>query len=693
MISNKTIRLRTTPGESKNIQVKIEQEFDTLDVLSLKITQEEAYRNFCSDYGVIVGRVIANDGFGVENAKISVFIPVSNEDLNDPKISTLYPFSTVVSKDTQGVRYNLLPKQGKTSYFYQRFPQGYNPNSDTGSNFNTINGGNFVGSWIQETTTYEDGTILWKRLVDYGYGPKTPTGTFPSKQEFLDNDTLLEIYEKYYKLTTKTNVSGDYMLFGVPVGNQTLHMDVDLSDAGQATLTVDDFLNAGFPQQLFDATNSQFLSSTNLDSLPQIESRNVSVEVVPFWGNLDQCEVGITRLDFNLNKTVTPSSILIFQAFTNIEGYIKRSGGLDSCNIGDTNGEEFSAIENMTPLDVSVKYQSVTSSNVETELSIKEFNFSDGKVFISLPMYSGKKITDEFGNTVDSPDGEKGIPTEGRYRIDYWGTNTHQKYLDGVDNNYNTAAHSTIATFRYDLISKKRSIYTVGNQNWGEECVGSCDKKWIAIRGHQNGGKLPYPINFTRADGKKNFGMGRVCYGSLYFPKFQVKSNGNDETEYYCNVLTVYGAGDGTQPYRGFVYLNTAINARNIMDITEILYLFKPFGGQINSTSSIHGLNYYSQVPILITNAATNSMTPAGVNLIDHSIPLRNDSLGINNPVLPKKLNTRQITSTLYPTQVLDTSSLLGPDYKISQVSWYFFYFGLDSSNNSLTNLKQKLGE
>ena len=90
MKTNRSIRLRTEPGSSKNITVKIEQEFDTIDFLSLKITQDEAYRNFCSDYGVIAGRVIANDGFGVENAKISVFIPLSNEDAEDTVISSLY---------------------------------------------------------------------------------------------------------------------------------------------------------------------------------------------------------------------------------------------------------------------------------------------------------------------------------------------------------------------------------------------------------------------------------------------------------------------------------------------------------------------------------------------------------------------------------------------------------------------------
>jgi hypothetical protein len=76
---SKTIRIRTTPnGSDKYIKVPIEQDFDFIEVLSLRISQEEAYRNFRADYGVIVGRVVINSGFGVPNAKVSVFIPIDD---------------------------------------------------------------------------------------------------------------------------------------------------------------------------------------------------------------------------------------------------------------------------------------------------------------------------------------------------------------------------------------------------------------------------------------------------------------------------------------------------------------------------------------------------------------------------------------------------------------------------------------
>ncbi len=80
-----TIRIRTTPNGGDNyLKLKLEQDFDFIEILSLKISQEDAYRKFCSDYGVIVGRVIINNGFGVPNAKVSVFIPIDDIDKEDP---------------------------------------------------------------------------------------------------------------------------------------------------------------------------------------------------------------------------------------------------------------------------------------------------------------------------------------------------------------------------------------------------------------------------------------------------------------------------------------------------------------------------------------------------------------------------------------------------------------------------------
>ena len=76
---SKSYRIRTTPGQENNgyiqVNVDLNQNYDQLEILSLKISQKDDYQNFCADYGVVAGRVIVNNGFGVPNVKVSVFVP------------------------------------------------------------------------------------------------------------------------------------------------------------------------------------------------------------------------------------------------------------------------------------------------------------------------------------------------------------------------------------------------------------------------------------------------------------------------------------------------------------------------------------------------------------------------------------------------------------------------------------------
>jgi hypothetical protein len=493
MKANKSIRLRTEPGSSKNIVVKIEQEFDTLDFLSLKITQEEAYRNFCSDYGVVAGRVIANDGFGVENAKISIFIPISDEDAENPLINNIYPYTTPLDTNSLGIRYNLLPSLGKNFDVTIKVPNGPNgqtiPPQNYYANNYTTNLGSYSGQWTLVSANFGVGRFsLWKRTV-IGNGPTVPVGTFPSKFEILDNDTLLEVYDKYYKYTTRTNESGDYMIFGVPIGTKTVHMDVDLSDTGAASLTVDDYVSLGYPPIAFDG--NKFKSSTNLDELPQIETQNLSVDVVPFWGNTEQCEIGITRLDFKLTKKITPSAILIFEAFTNYEN-ARISRGCNDTVSGS--GGPFRAIGKMVRLGVGV--EAIAFASGGEDLDLRQFN--GGQVLYPLPMYEDNVITDEFGNLIPSNDPNKGIPTGGRYTVYVHSlneniTDTNCGPFDGCSGHANHRIPTT--KYRYDLKNKKRLIYTPGNFNGASNNSGDDDFR-IAIAGNKeinNSNRNRYP--------------------------------------------------------------------------------------------------------------------------------------------------------------------------------------------------------
>ena len=361
----KNYRFRTTPGQDKNIRMTIEQDFDFIEILSIKLKQSDVYTRFCADYGVVTGRVVANGGFGVPNVSISVFVPLSSEDEEDIVISTLYPYKRIDQKNEDGYRYNLLP-------------------------------------YKQE------------------YGGHTPTGTFPSREDVLTRQEVLEVYEKYYKYTVRTNDSGDFMIVGVPLGMQTVMMDMDLSNIGCFSLRPSDLIRMGMGVDSQFA-GTQFNSSTDLESLPQIINSKKDVDVASFWGEGDVCNVGITRVDFDLRDlgiTIEPQAIFMGSLFSTDE---QDSLGLsckpkfDSGNLCDlvTGRAKILAIRQTIKNDsdgfpILEEYKLPEGGNVVDD---------NGTWLLELPMNLDYIITNEFGEQVLSNDIGVGIPTRAKYRF------------------------------------------------------------------------------------------------------------------------------------------------------------------------------------------------------------------------------------------------------------------------------------
>ena len=137
----------------------------------------------------------------------------------------------------------------------------------------------------------------------------------------LTRREVLQVYEKYYKYTVKTNSSGDFMIVGVPLGQQKLVMDLDLSNMGQFSLRPSDLIRMGMgvPSQF---NGQQFKASEDLSSLPQIVNSVKEIDVTPFWGDNDLCNVGITRSDFDLRDLgieIEPQSIFMGSVFSSTE--------------------------------------------------------------------------------------------------------------------------------------------------------------------------------------------------------------------------------------------------------------------------------------------------------------------------------------------------------------------------------------
>ena len=350
---DKSYRIHTNISSDTVLNVNMQQDYDFLEVLSLKLRQKDAYKLHSSNYGVIIGRVLANEAFGIPNARISVFIARDNDDAS--YLESIYPYTEVMSKDSEGRRYNLLSDSSDDDCY---------------------------------------------RIV----------GTFPNKRLVLDDDTYLEVYDKYWKYSTVTNNAGDYMIFGVPSGNQQIHVDLDLSDIGILSQKPRDFEYKGYNITMFD-NPSQFKESTNLDSLAQIFSQNKSVFVYPFWGDDDNGIAAITRNDIEIQYKFEPTCVFMGSIVSDNEG----NAIGHKCAPDVDNGMNDQLIAGQGTIEMIRK----TTDGLVEEFQIQgnQLIDEDGVWCYQIPMNLDFVGTDEYGNIAPTDNPKKGIPTRTQVRF------------------------------------------------------------------------------------------------------------------------------------------------------------------------------------------------------------------------------------------------------------------------------------
>ncbi len=364
----KSYRIRTEIGVDKYINLNLEQDWESLEILSLKILSNNIYTRFCADYGVVIGRVFVNGGFGLPNAKVSVFIPLEDDDELNPVISELYPYKSITDINEQGYRYNLLPKI--PSY------QGH-----------------------------------------------VSTGSFPNKADVLMDESYIEVYDKYYRFTVTTNESGDFMIFGVPVGEQTIVMDVDLSDIGCFSFSPQDLIQQGLATES-QVNGARFKSSTNLQELPQIKNLIFDVNVRPFWGSNDLCQIGITRVDFDLSKQanvrIQPNAIFIGSIISTTDDDSLKTTCRPKNNTG--NLCELVAGPGLIESIRQTIFADINGLPILERFNLEEGGKvidSDGTYVINVPMNLDYISTNESGQQFLTNDPNKGIPTKGKYRFKF----------------------------------------------------------------------------------------------------------------------------------------------------------------------------------------------------------------------------------------------------------------------------------
>lgn len=359
--TSKSYRIRTDIGKDNTkdyitVSADLIQDYDTFEVLSVDIKSKDAYQLHNSNYGVVVGRVLANNGFGIPNAKISIFIEADIN--NGMDVGNIYPFHSSVGRDKDGVRYNLLPNE----------------------------------------------------RVD---GCHQVVGTFPTKRYALDNDVILEVFDHYYTYTTKTNNSGDYMICGVPTGAHTIHMDLDLSDCGILSQKPRDFVYKGYTIEQFE-TPTKFKGGTDYNNLSQIFTQDQVVNVNPFWGNSDLGEtIGVSRCDIDVNFKFEPTCVFMGSIVSDnaSNGFSKKCIPTDAMGYMDelVTGEGKIEMIRKTP-GGSIEEFSIKGNKLINE---------NGVWCYQIPMNLDYMVTDEYGNMVPTDNPEKGIPTRAcvRFRI------------------------------------------------------------------------------------------------------------------------------------------------------------------------------------------------------------------------------------------------------------------------------------
>jgi hypothetical protein len=359
-------RIRTQVGVDKVLQVNLDQDYDTLEVLSMALFPNDVYTRNCADFGVVCGRVFANKGLGLVNARVSIFIPIDQVDESNPIISTLYPYKSFEDFNEDGYKYNLLP---------------YSPS----------------------------------------HSGHVPVGTFPDRLDALTNESVIEVYDKYYKFTAKTNDAGDYMIFGIPIGEYDLFMQVDLSDIGEFSLTPQDLIRMGLATEN-QVNGTKFKFSENYSELPQIVTLKKVIQIAPFYGQDGICQHYITRADFDItseaNVEIIPTSVFIGSLISaKDKKKLKRR-----CRVPSKQGWLCDMISG--PGQIEAIRHTVFSDDEGLPVLEQYRLQNDGKLIdengawmVELPMNLDYVYTDENGIRQISPDGSVGVPIRGRYRF------------------------------------------------------------------------------------------------------------------------------------------------------------------------------------------------------------------------------------------------------------------------------------
>lgn len=213
------------------VDIKLERSYNSLDTLKVYNNLVNSFPEQEAKTGVVFGRLMAIQKIKNENGQ-NMRIPLKNVPIGIFNSSESFP--QLFSTDENGDRLSLNLKESSLSSEYF------------------------------DTTSFNE---------DYN--------------NYLRSGESFSAVPQQYKYVTKTNENGEFIIYDVPIGQQTAIFEVDLFKQG---LTKDEIALNFFP---FPTTDE-----ANIDTIPSFVYKQFPIDVVPAWG---LSQTGYTSLDININ--------------------------------------------------------------------------------------------------------------------------------------------------------------------------------------------------------------------------------------------------------------------------------------------------------------------------------------------------------------------------------------------------------
>jgi hypothetical protein len=231
-----TVFFEEYPFEDYHMNVKVNRSIGTLDTLNIYNVSLNEPPKFSNNTGVLVGKLEAIQVLNDENGE-KIRIPLKNSVVGIFNPSEKFP--SISSSDSEGNRIRLN--------LYETIPQVDNPYDLKGfSSFQSY-------------------------LTDINY----------SKAD-NENKTIPE----EYKYTTVTNERGEFILQNIPIGQQTLMIEVDLLKFG---LEPEEIALNFFPYPSQD--------DPNVSEIPHLFFGQYPINIVPSWGDF---QTGYTEMSLTV---------------------------------------------------------------------------------------------------------------------------------------------------------------------------------------------------------------------------------------------------------------------------------------------------------------------------------------------------------------------------------------------------------